>query len=190
MIAGIRDECRGRRLPWSPPSALADPRYALIDDPYAAPLVRRWYGTLRGWRIASRSPSRGIPSSIRKANAHGMGLFRLDRSSFDATHKCTGQFVILASGLDARLTALPGRWRAALSTKWTCRGDRVQDRHAERSGRRAGHRTLIVQSTARRSTPHFRRRVLIRRCQRPGVLKVAGIPAGSGCAVRQHHFKC
>lgn len=82
----------------------ADPRYALIDDPYAAPLVRAVgmdvYTRLVDWQIPVEGDSEFDPQRMATGMACRTRFF--DQFFLDATHSGIGQFVILASGLDAR----------------------------------------------------------------------------------------
>lgn len=82
----------------------ADPRYALIDDPYAATLVRAVgmdvYTRLVDWQIPVEGDSEFDPQRMATGMACRTRFF--DQFFLDATHSGIGQFVILASGLDAR----------------------------------------------------------------------------------------
>ncbi|BBX94880.1 putative S-adenosyl-L-methionine-dependent methyltransferase [Mycobacterium lacus] len=82
----------------------ADPAYAFIDDPYAAPLVRAVgldvYTRLVDWQIPTGEDSEFDPERMAKGMACRTRFY--DRFFVDAVHSGIGQVVILAAGLDAR----------------------------------------------------------------------------------------
>lgn len=82
----------------------ADPEYALIDDPYAAPLVRAVgmdvYSRLVDGQIPIEEDSEFDPERMAQGMACRTRFY--DQFFLDATRSGIGQVVILASGLDAR----------------------------------------------------------------------------------------
>ncbi|EUA92812.1 methyltransferase, TIGR00027 family protein [Mycobacterium ulcerans str. Harvey] len=82
----------------------ADPQYALIDDPYAAPLVRAVdidvYTRLVNGQIPVDVESGFDPARMPEAMACRTRFY--DQFFVDATRSGISQVVILASGLDAR----------------------------------------------------------------------------------------
>ncbi|BBX76146.1 class I SAM-dependent methyltransferase [Mycobacterium shinjukuense] len=87
----------------------ASPEYALIDDPFAAPLVRavgmEVYIRLLDGQIPVEQDSEFDPARMARGMACRTRFF--DRFFLDATGSGIGQVVILASGLDARAYRLP-----------------------------------------------------------------------------------
>jgi methyltransferase (TIGR00027 family) len=87
----------------------ADPEYALIDDPYAAPLVRAVgidvYTRLVNGEIPVEEGSDFDPEQMARGMACRTRFY--DRFFLEATRSGIGQAVILASGLDARAYRLP-----------------------------------------------------------------------------------
>jgi methyltransferase (TIGR00027 family) len=87
----------------------ADPEYALIDDPFAAPLVRAVgmdvYTRLVDGQIPVVDDSEFDPERMARGMACRTRFY--DQFFLDATQSGIGQVVILASGLDARAYRLP-----------------------------------------------------------------------------------
>ncbi|GAB3012236.1 SAM-dependent methyltransferase [Mycobacterium bourgelatii] len=87
----------------------ADPEYAYIDDPYAAPLVRAVgldvYVRLVNGQIPVDEDSEFDPERMAKGMACRTRFY--DQFFIDATRGGIRQAVILASGLDARAYRLP-----------------------------------------------------------------------------------
>ncbi len=87
----------------------SDPKYALIDDPFAAPLVRAVgidvYTRLVDGQLPVGADSEFDPEQMAWGMACRTRFF--DEFFLDATGSGTGQVVILASGLDARAYRLP-----------------------------------------------------------------------------------
>lgn len=87
----------------------SEPQYAIIDDPFAAPLVRavglEVYTRLVNGEIVAGEDSDFSPERM----ARGMGVRTrfYDQYFLEATSSGIGQVVILASGLDARAYRLP-----------------------------------------------------------------------------------
>ncbi|OBH64245.1 class I SAM-dependent methyltransferase [Mycobacterium sp. E2479] len=81
----------------------------LIDDPYAAPLVRAVgidvYVRLVNGEIAAGANTEFDPQRMARGMACRTRFY--DRFFLDATHSGIGQVVILASGLDSRAYRLP-----------------------------------------------------------------------------------
>ncbi|OSC39083.1 class I SAM-dependent methyltransferase [Mycobacterium decipiens] len=82
----------------------ADPQYSLIDDPYAAPLVRAVgmdaFTRLVDGRIPVEEDSEFDPERMARGMACRTRFY--DQFFLEATQSGIGQAVILASGLDAR----------------------------------------------------------------------------------------
>ncbi len=87
----------------------SDPAYALIDDPFAAPLVRAVgidvYTRLVNGQIPVEDDSEFDPQRMARGMACRTRFY--DEFFLDATRGGIGQAVILASGLDARAYRLP-----------------------------------------------------------------------------------
>lgn len=87
----------------------SDPEYALIDDPFAAPLVRAVgidvYTRLVNGQIPVEDDSEFDPQRMARGMACRTRFY--DQFFLDATRGGIGQAVILASGLDARAYRLP-----------------------------------------------------------------------------------
>lgn len=87
----------------------ASPELALIDDPYAAPLVRAVgldaYTRLVDGQIPVEEDSEFDPEQMARGMACRTRFY--DQFFLDATRSGIGQVVILASGLDARAYRLP-----------------------------------------------------------------------------------
>lgn len=87
----------------------SDPEYALIDDPFAAPLVRAVgidvYTRLVNRQIPVEDDSEFDPQRMARGMACRTRFY--DQFFLDATRGGIGQAVILASGLDARAYRLP-----------------------------------------------------------------------------------
>lgn len=87
----------------------ADPEYAFIDDPYAAPLVRAVgldvYVRLVNGQIPVDEDSEFDPERMARGMACRTRFY--DQFFLDATRGGIRQVVILASGLDARAYRLP-----------------------------------------------------------------------------------
>lgn len=87
----------------------SDPEYALIDDPFAAPLVRAVgidvYTRLVNGQIPVDDDSEFDPQRMARGMACRTRFY--DQFFLDATGSGIGQVVILASGLDARAYRLP-----------------------------------------------------------------------------------
>lgn len=87
----------------------SDPEYALIDDPFAAPLVRAVgidvYTRLVNGEIPVEDDSQFDPERMAIGMACRTRFY--DEFFLEATRSGIGQVVILASGLDARAYRLP-----------------------------------------------------------------------------------
>src|SRR3954471_24471848 len=87
----------------------SDPEYALIDDPFAAPLVRAVgidvYTRLVNGEIPVEEDSDFNPERMAQGMACRTRFY--DNFFLEATQTGIGQAVILASGLDARAYRLP-----------------------------------------------------------------------------------
>ncbi|OBK97241.1 SAM-dependent methyltransferase [Mycobacterium asiaticum] len=87
----------------------SDPQFALIDDPFAAPLVRAVgidvYTRLVNGEIPANEDSEFDPERMARGMACRTRFY--DQFFLDATRSGIAQAVILASGLDARAYRLP-----------------------------------------------------------------------------------
>ncbi|OBI91550.1 SAM-dependent methyltransferase [Mycobacterium asiaticum] len=87
----------------------SDPQFALIDDPFAAPLVRAVgidvYTRLVNGEITANEDSEFDPERMARGMACRTRFY--DQFFLDATRSGISQAVILASGLDARAYRLP-----------------------------------------------------------------------------------
>ena len=175
--------------------ATKDPR-GLINDPFADPLVRAvgldfftkmMDGELDFSLLPNSSPDRT------QAIVDGMAVRTkyFDDYLLDAVQAGVRQVVILASGLDSRAYRLPWPDGTMVYEIDQPAGDRVQDAHTGRSGRRA-HRdqTHRPDRLARRLAGRAaRRRPGYRRTDSLAGRGPADLPAvrSPGPVVRQHH---